>query len=234
MATEKAAVGIYEAMALAMADVEAVSKSRKNEQQGFKFRGIDDVYNVVHSALADHGIVTPPRVLERVVAERQTKSGSVQLHVTIKVEYDFTARDGSKMTVGPIYAEALDTSDKATNKALSFAHKYTLLQTFCIPTEDIAEGDRTTIEAAPKKGAAAIPSKALPPAQQKLADAQLQAWGDDKLIEEIHRAEEWIKGLKSADPRAPKALSRLQIMKDELESRIDRNTSEDAENGVSP
>ena len=39
--------------------------------------------------------------------------------------------------------EAMDTGDKATNKAMSAAMKYALLQTFCIPTE---EGGKDTEE----------------------------------------------------------------------------------------
>lgn len=161
--TEAKPQKIFEALAGAMRDVEAVGKDRVNDQQHYKFRGIDDVYNVVHAALSKHGIVTPLRVLSREVAERQTKAGGMQLHVTLKVEYDFVASDGSKLTVGPLWSEALDTSDKATNKAMAFAHKYALLQTFCIPTEDVSEGDRTTIEAAPKRGLDAIPRKAQVP-----------------------------------------------------------------------
>ena len=38
-------------------------------------------------------------------------------------------------------AQGRDTSDKATNKAMASAHKYALLQTFCIPTEDIGQDD---------------------------------------------------------------------------------------------
>ena len=57
------------------------------------------------------------------------------------MEYDFYAEDGSKVTVGPIPAEGLDSGDKATNKALSAALKYALIQTFSIPTEDMAEAD---------------------------------------------------------------------------------------------
>ena len=57
------------------------------------------------------------------------------------MEYDFFAEDGSKVTVGPIPAEGLDSGDKATNKALSAALKYALIQTFSVPTEDMAEAD---------------------------------------------------------------------------------------------
>jgi hypothetical protein len=57
------------------------------------------------------------------------------------MEYDFFAEDGSKVTIGPIPAEGLDSGDKATNKALSAALKYALIQTFSVPTEDMAEAD---------------------------------------------------------------------------------------------
>jgi hypothetical protein len=70
----------------------------------------------------------------------------VDKHVSIMMEYDFYAEDGSKVTVGPVPAEGLDSGDKATNKALSAALKYALIQTFSIPTEDMAEADFETPE----------------------------------------------------------------------------------------
>jgi hypothetical protein len=72
---------------------------------------------------------------------RSNGKQGVDKHVSIMMEYDFFAEDGSKITVGPIPAEGLDTGDKATNKALSAALKYALIQTFSIPTEDMAEAD---------------------------------------------------------------------------------------------
>lgn len=116
--------------------VEAVSKDRINTEQKFKFRGIDGVYNGIHSALATAGIVPAPRVLSTKKSERKTRNGWTQELVEMEVEYWLTAADGSVMVVGPVPSQALDTSDKAINKALSFAQKYALIQTFTIPTED--------------------------------------------------------------------------------------------------
>ncbi len=62
------------------------------------------------------------------------------------MEYDFYAEDGSKLTVGPIPSEGLDSGDKATNKALSAAFKYMCIQTFWVPTEDIEDGDKDSPE----------------------------------------------------------------------------------------
>ncbi len=137
---------IFPALAKVMKGIESVGKNKQNTDQKYRFRGIDDVFNHLHAILAENGITTPPRVIERQVGERATKSGGSMTHVNLLVEFWFTAEDGSAMVVGPLWAEALDTSDKAHNKCMSFAMKYALVMTFTIPTEDISEGDRETNE----------------------------------------------------------------------------------------
>lgn len=54
--------------------------------------------------------------------------------------------EGSVHTVCT-YGEAMDSADKATNKAMSAAYKYAAFQTFCIPTEGDNDADATTPEA---------------------------------------------------------------------------------------
>lgn len=125
------------AVAREMAE-QGISKDRENRQQGFNFRGIDQVYNALAPMLAKHGLVILPRITERTVTERTTKSGGVLFYVVVKAEFDFVAtKDGSKHTV-TTYGEAMDSGDKATNKAMSIAYKYAAFQAFCIPTEQTA------------------------------------------------------------------------------------------------
>jgi hypothetical protein len=50
------------------------------------------------------------------------------------------------------YGEAMDSADKATNKAMSAAYKYAAFLAFCIPTEGDNDADATTHEPAPKPG----------------------------------------------------------------------------------
>jgi len=115
-----------------------ISKDRENRQQGFNFRGIDQVYNALAPMLAKHGLVILPRITDRTVTERVTAKGGVLFYVVVKAEFDFVAtEDGSKHTV-VTYGEAMDSGDKATNKAMSIAYKYAAFQTFCIPTEQTA------------------------------------------------------------------------------------------------
>jgi len=126
---------IFSAMVKVMRGVEAIGKDRKNQQQGFVYRGIDDVYNDLHNLLADAGIVTIPCVVSDKAEERVTKTGGNLIYRILTMEYAFYAEDGSSI-LARVIGEAMDSGDKASNKAMAVAHKYALLQTFCVPTAD--------------------------------------------------------------------------------------------------
>ena len=134
-----------------------ITKSRTNQQgASYKFRGIDDIFNTISPMLAEHGLCILPRVLARECVERQTKAGGAIFYVTVEVEFDFVAaEDGSKHTV-KTFGEAMDTSDKATNKAMSAAYKYAALQAFAIPTEGDNDADAHTPEIKSKSSPVSI------------------------------------------------------------------------------
>jgi hypothetical protein len=125
---------------------EGISKDRKNQQQGYSFRGIDDCYAAVGPHLAAQKLCIIPRYVTRSVIEHESKSGNALFYVTVEGEFDFvSAVDGSRHTAR-MFGEAMDSADKATNKAASAAFKYLLLQTFCIPTEGDNDADAHTPE----------------------------------------------------------------------------------------
>lgn len=125
---------IHQALAACNKAIDAIGKNSLNQQQGFNFRGIDDAYNALHDILAENGVFTTPRVLEKEYEERQTRSGGALFVTKLMVEYTFWHESGTCITVGPILGEAMDSGDKGANKALAVAHKYALFQTFTIPT----------------------------------------------------------------------------------------------------
>jgi hypothetical protein len=142
-------MNVYALIAAVSADVAktGIEKNRKNEQQGYKFRGVDDVYNVLAPVLARHGLVILPRMLSRECVERQTQRGNALFYITVEAEFDFvSAHDGSRHTART-YGEAMDSGDKGTNKAMSAAYKYVTFQTFCIPTEGDNDADAHTVDA---------------------------------------------------------------------------------------
>ncbi|MBD9984555.1 ERF family protein [Citrobacter portucalensis] len=134
---QKKVYAAISAVARDMAEV-GISKDRENRQQGFSFRGIDQVYNALAPMLAKHGLVILPRITERTVTERVTQKGGVLFYVVVKAEFDFVATEDGSMHTIVTYGEAMDSGDKATNKAMSIAYKYAAFQTFCIPTEQTA------------------------------------------------------------------------------------------------
>lgn len=126
-----------------------LAKDSRNTQQGYSFRGIDAVYNAVSPLLAEHGLCILPRVLARECVERQSNKGSALFYVTLEVEFDFVcSEDGSRHTI-KTFGEAMDSADKATNKAMSAAYKYAVIQAFGIPTEGDNDADAHTHEVVP-------------------------------------------------------------------------------------
>lgn len=133
-------MNIYGSIAKIMEEVPAISKDKRNAQQGFMYRGIDDVMNAFQPLLAKHKVFIVPQVLEQKREERTTSKGSTLLYSICTIKYTFYAEDGSyieAITVG----EGMDSGDKATNKAMAIAMKYALFQVFCIPTEDDPDGE---------------------------------------------------------------------------------------------
>lgn len=154
-------IHVYQAIAAITLDLskQGISKDRKNQQQNYAFRGIDDVYTALSAKLAEHKLCILPRVVDRSVTERQTKSGGTLFYTTLTVEFDFvSAVDGSRHVVCMV-GEAMDSGDKSSNKAMSAAYKYAALQAFCIPTEGDNDADATTHDVEPKKKTSAAEMK---------------------------------------------------------------------------
>ena len=72
---------VYEAIAAVMAEMSAtgIDKTRKNQQQGYSFRGIDDVYAALAPVLAKNRLCILPRVMSREAVEKPTRNGGVMV-----------------------------------------------------------------------------------------------------------------------------------------------------------
>jgi len=139
---------IFKQIPKIMADIKAISKDKINKGYGagYKFRGIDDVYNALQPLLAKHKVFTVPRIIDRKRVEVTSQKGTAGLHHFVKFQYFFYAEDGSYICADAD-GEALDYGDKGHGKAASYAHKYALLQVFAIPTDDLDDTDATTPDA---------------------------------------------------------------------------------------
>lgn len=136
---------IYAAISAVMADVGAVGKTQENTFDKYKFRGIDAIMNALYPAMVKNKVFVAPTVLESHREERASKNGGVMMYSILTVKYTFYTDDGSSVDC-VVVGEAMDRSDKSTNKAMSAAFKYACFQTFCIPTDEMQDADAESPE----------------------------------------------------------------------------------------
>lgn len=159
---------VYRAISEVTAELakEGISKSRKNQAQGYSFRGIDDCMTAISPMLSPAGLCILPRMVERQVREMPSKNGGLLFYTTVTAEFDFVSvKDGSKHIVRT-YGEAMDSGDKSTNKAMSAAYKYAVMQAFCIPTEGDNDTENSSPEPVGIKTDTAIQAKQAKPKAQ--------------------------------------------------------------------
>lgn len=142
-------VNIYQAITDIMSEGYTITKDKRNQKQGYVYRGIDDVMNTFQPLLAKHHVFVVPEVLERERQERVTykdgKQSGTLLYSILTMRYTFYAEDGSSVSA-VVIGEGMDSGDKASNKAMSVAMKYAMFQVFCIPTEEMQDPDAETPE----------------------------------------------------------------------------------------
>lgn len=141
---------IYQAINAIMQEIEAIGKNKTNSMQGYKFRGIDDMYNALQPLFKEHSVFITSNVLESKREERQTAKGGILIYTIAKCQFRFFTTDGSFIE-SIIEGEAMDSGDKSTNKSMSTALKYALMQMFLIPTEEKLDTEYDTHEVAPKQ-----------------------------------------------------------------------------------
>lgn len=131
---------IYELIGQAIGKIGAIGKDKTNQQQGFKYRGIDQVYNALNPVMAELGIFFCPEVLDMKREERTTRNGAILTYTIMTMKYTAFAPDGSSVSL-TVVGEGMDSGDKGCNKAMSVAMKYAMFQLFCIPTEEMRDPD---------------------------------------------------------------------------------------------
>jgi hypothetical protein len=154
---------IHGKMVEILRELDAIGKDQKNTQQGFQYRGIDQVYNAINPILAKHGVYMTAEVLGKTREERTNKNGTVLAFTCLRMRYHFHAEDGSSVST-EAEGEGMDSGDKSSNKAMAVAHKYALLQAFCVPTKDLDDPDKESHEVVAKPA----PTPAPAPTQREV------------------------------------------------------------------
>jgi hypothetical protein len=127
---------VDQAMIEVMREIGPVGKNGRNQDQGYFFRAQEDIVAAARGPMAKHGL----RMLPRVVSHNHFDRGKMHVAI-IEVEYTFRGPAGDTMPPILVIGEGADPSDKASNKAMTAAKKYAMIQAFEIAS-GADDGDR--------------------------------------------------------------------------------------------
>jgi hypothetical protein len=128
-------MSIHQAVSAIIGEMSGIGKNQRNKDQGYNFRGIDDVLKELHPLFARHGVFFAPTVLERIYEERISAKGNVGHICHLHVAYKVYGPMGDFIEIST-WGEGLDYSDKCTNKAMTAAFKYAMFELFAIADPD--------------------------------------------------------------------------------------------------
>lgn len=160
---------IHPAFWAIMRDVQGIGKHGQMRGGGgdYKFRRYDDLKRELGAACRTHGVMLQSEILD-VVNER---IDARKTRVQVTVQYRFTSlMDGSELGFQSV-GESIDTSDKASSKAMTMALKTALDQAFMLAAEDIEDPDASRPDLAPEDNRgplARTPERVMADAEQRV------------------------------------------------------------------
>lgn len=172
-ATPERPANVVAAIAAVMRELPAIGKGERSEQ-GYNYRGIEQVTAHIQALCGKYGIVPVAHVLDVEVRDLTINNRPWTEH-HVSVEYDIYGPGGVDdrlpTRAGPFHGLGRDNSDKGINKAMTQAYKYLLIQTFIIgDRKDDGDQERSAEADAPPVRRSPPPRRDNRPHAQPLAD----------------------------------------------------------------
>lgn len=116
-------------------------KTGRNSVQGYGFIEQAAVVAAIRPLLEAYGVVILPAVSGRTIERFVNAKGNTSVHVNVTMKFTVMNADAEKDLWEFEWdaGEAIDTSDKATNKAVTAAHKSFLMKLFNISDKEDAD-----------------------------------------------------------------------------------------------
>lgn len=154
-----------------------VQVSKTNQ---YKATGEVDVLEAVKPLEHKYGVYSYPanrEILESDTLTQNTQYGEKSnLFIRIKVTYRFVNIDKPSEFIETVsFAEGIDSGDKGSGKAMTYADKYALMKTYKISTGE--DPDKDASQEYSKKGGKDI-KKMITPAQIEAIKAYMKLYGD--------------------------------------------------------
>jgi hypothetical protein len=158
---------------------QTVKNLEKNSRVGKGFNAYDgtkmfDVMQAFNSAMSDNGLsILTTDVQDDLRVERWEENGRMRQSVfcSVKTKYLLLHTSGESLELCG-YGHGTDSQDKASGKALTYALKNTLINTFLTPVGKIEDTDSTHSDDIP------VPTKKATPKPKKLPALPVQKYND--------------------------------------------------------
>lgn len=173
-----------------MAAVHNLEKRGRNEFHRYNYVMSTDVYECTRLLLAERNVFLAQKRVGSEWATVNTKKDGVAFIARVTWEFEFHDGDSGEVLTVPWESEAMDSQDKALNKAATAARKYFLITQFQMPVEvpDADSGPQ-------KRPRPAGPNPDLARAQKTESNGvHLQ------LVAAAKKVEEWTKDVPPGEP----------------------------------
>lgn len=140
---------IHQRIAAITAEVKAIEKTGRNQEQDYAFMEYDAVTAALRELMLKHGITVLQNLPKDARHETEVKNKWNKVGYRLIMDYVFTVTnmdDPKDNIVFDWQGESIDYGDKGTNKAATAAEKYFLLKLFKIGSKD--DPDRESPEIA--------------------------------------------------------------------------------------
>lgn len=150
MAASNPTKNLYQKLLAITEEIGKIDKTGRNQQQGYAFIEQAQVVAEVRVQLAKHGVMIIPETTNRALNQVTSSKGTPMTQAIVASRYTLVNADDptDRMVCEWDAGEALDTSDKATNKAVTASDKYFKMKLFNISDKD--DPDASTPEAPAK------------------------------------------------------------------------------------
>jgi hypothetical protein len=128
---------VLSAISVIQAEIGTIPKNGEMKFGGTQYNFVknDDILAAVSEKLTESNVITRPRIISRVVENREIGANRTLPMISVEVEITYVStEDGSEFVAGPFWGEGAGNDDKGLRKAVTQAQKIANLLTFNIAT----------------------------------------------------------------------------------------------------
>lgn len=154
----------------------------KKDNKGFQFQYVSSsqTLGALREAMDAQGVLLVPEILDHAVSDKATKKEGSQLFTELTMKFTWINAELPEERIECLwYGQGLDTGEKGTGKAATYAEKYFMLKFFNVPTDkDDPDSFQEKVDA--QKPVVETPPTPVTDAHLKHLEAQIKQHGLDR------------------------------------------------------